>query len=142
MNSQQKTIKRRIVIEGIGLHTGLTSKIELLPLKDNQGVIFENLKLGTNSIKANWKNLCTANLCTKIKKKNFEISTIEHLMFSLSSLGITNIKIKTHSSEIPIMDGSSKIFIDEILNAGLIIQKSKSKFLKIKKKLKLKIMEN
>ena len=55
VNSQQKTIKRRIVIEGIGLHTGLTSKIELLPLKDNQGVIFENLKLGTNSIKANWK---------------------------------------------------------------------------------------
>ncbi len=138
MNSQQKTIKRRIVIEGIGLHTGLTSKIELLPLKDNQGVIFENLKLGTNSIKANWKNLCTANLCTKIKKKNFEISTIEHLMFSLSSLGITNIKIKTHSSEIPIMDGSSKIFIDEILNAGLIIQKSKSKFLKIKKKIEIK----
>ena len=138
VNSQQKTIKRRIVIEGIGLHTGLTSKIELLPLKDNQGIIFENVKLGTNSIKANWKNLCTANLCTKIKKKNFEISTIEHLMFSLSSLGITNIKIKTHSSEIPIMDGSSKIFIDEILNAGLIIQKSKSKFLKIKKKIEIK----
>ena len=59
-------------------------------------------------------------------------------MFSLSSLGITNIKIKTYSSEIPIMDGSSKIFIDEILNAGLIIQKSKSKFLKIKKKIEIK----
>ena len=86
MNSQQKTIKKRIVIEGIGLHTGLTSKIELSPLKDNQGIIFENIKPGANSIKANWKNLCTANLCTKIKKKNFEISTIEHLMFSLSSL--------------------------------------------------------
>ena len=41
MNSQQKTIKRRIVIEGIGLHTGLASKIELSPLKDNQGIIFE-----------------------------------------------------------------------------------------------------
>ena len=110
MNSQQKTIKKRIVIEGIGLHTGLTSKIELSPLKDNQGIIFENIKPGANSIKANWKNLGAANLCTKIKKKNFEISTIEHLMFSLSSLGITNIKIKTYSNEIPIMDGSSKIF--------------------------------
>ena len=71
MITQQKTIKKKIVIEGIGLHTGLASKIELSPLKDNQGIIFENVRLSTNSIKANWKNLCTANLCTKIKKKKF-----------------------------------------------------------------------
>ena len=69
MISQQKTIKKKIAIEGIGLHTGLASKIELSPLKDNRGIIFENIKRSTNSIKANWKNLCTANLCTKIKKK-------------------------------------------------------------------------
>ena len=138
MISQQKTIKKKIAIEGIGLHTGLASKIELSPLKDNRGIIFENIKRSTNSIKANWKNLCTANLCTKIKKKNFEVSTIEHLMFSLSALGITNIKIKTDSSEIPILDGSSKLFVDEILKAGVVIQKSKSRFLRIKKRIENK----
>ena len=63
MISQQKTIKKRIVIEGIGLHTGLKSKIELSPLKDNQGIIFENIKNGSNSIKANWKRLfCKSNI--------------------------------------------------------------------------------
>ena len=73
-------------------------------------------------------------LCTKIKNKNLAISTIEHLMSTFSSLGITNLKIEISGSEIPILDGSAKIFLDEILKVGTLEQDANQKFIKIKKK--------
>ena len=138
MNSLQKTIKKKISFTGIGLHSGQPSKIELLPLKENQGIVFNSINSNqVHKIKANWKYLSSANLCTKIKNKKIEISTIEHLMFSLSALGITNILIRINSSEIPIMDGSAKTFVDEIKKIGVLNQKKIARVLKIKKKIKV-----
>ena len=138
MNILQKTIKKKISFTGIGLHSGQPSKIELLPLKENQGIVFNFINSNQiYKIKANWKYLSSAHLCAKIKNKKIEISTIEHLMFSLSALEITNILIKINSSEIPIMDGSAKIFVDEIKKIGVLNQEKKAKILKIKKKVKV-----
>ncbi len=135
MNLQQKTIKKKLVLEGIALHSGALVKIALIPSEENTGIIFLRTDLKKNSvIKACWKNIVPASLCTKISNKyGASVSTIEHLMFSFYALGITNLLIEINGPEIPIMDGSSKIFIDEILNNGLLNQKSKVSDLIIKK---------
>jgi len=128
---KQITIKKAITFKGIGLHSGEPVSLKLSPEKKNTGIIFYKKN---KKIKASWKNAEVSQLCTKIKNKNITISTIEHLMSALSSLGITNLKIEISGSEIPILDGSAKIFLDEILKVGTLEQDANQKFIKIKKK--------
>lgn len=131
MFKKQITIKKAITFKGIGLHSGEPVSLKLSPEKKNTGIIFYKKN---KKIKASWKNAEVSQLCTKIKNKNITISTIEHLMSTLSSLGITNLKIEMSGSEIPILDGSAKIFLDEILKVGTLEQDANQKFIKIKKK--------
>ena len=135
MEQYQKTIKKKLILEGIALHSGALVKISLIPSQENSGIVFLRTDLKKNAvIKACWENIVPASLCTKISNKHgASVSTIEHLMFSFYALGITNLLIKINGAEIPIMDGSSKIFIDEILNNGLLNQKKKLSHLIIKK---------
>ena len=135
MNLYQKTIKKKLALEGTALHTGTLVKITLIPSEENTGIVFLRTDLKKNAvIKACWENIVPASLCTKISNNHgASVSTIEHLMFSLYALGITNLLIEINGSEIPIMDGSSKIFIDEISNNGFLNQKSKVPHLIIKK---------
>jgi len=128
---KQITIKKAITFKGIGLHSGEPVSLKLSPEKKNTGIVFYKKN---KKIKASWKNAEVSQLCTKIKNKNITISTIEHLMSALSSLGITNLKIEISGSEIPILDGSAKIFLDEILKVGTLEQDANQKFIKIKKK--------
>lgn len=131
MFKKQITIKKAITFKGIGLHSGEPVSLKLSPEKKNTGI---NFYKKNKKIKASWKNAEVSQLCTKIKNKNITISTIEHLMSTLSSLGITNLKIEISGSEIPILDGSAKIFLDEILKVGTLEQDANQKFIKIKKK--------
>lgn len=135
MQQYQKTIKKKLVLESIALHSGALVKIVLNPSEENTGIAFLRTDLKKNAIiKACWENIVPANLCTKISNKHgASVSTIEHLMFSFYALGITNLLIEINGPEIPIMDGSSKIFIDEILNNGLLNQQRKASHLIIKK---------
>lgn len=138
MFKKQITIKKAITFKGIGLHSGEPVSLKLSPEKKNTGIIFYKKN---KKIKASWKNAEVSQLCTKIKNKNITISTIEHLMSAFSSLGITNLKIEISGSEIPILDGSAKIFLDEILKVGTLEQEANQKFIKIKKKILYKDKE-
>ena len=127
METNQITIKKKITLEGIGLHSGIITKITLIPSLEDSGISFVRTDLKKSlPIKANWKNIIPTNLCTKIVNKNGDsVITIEHLMFSLYSLGITNLVIQINGPEVPIFDGSSKLIVDEILKIGLTEQKKK-----------------
>ena len=103
----QKTIKKTIIFSGIGIHKGTENKIKLTPQKDNYGVKFQ--KEETNKIiNLDIKYINNTNRSTNIKKNDFEVSTVEHLLSSLYALGIDNVKIQIFGKEIPIYDGSSK----------------------------------
>lgn len=132
MFKYQSTIKNDVVFKGVGLHSGEPVNMKLIPQEKNTGIIFLFKK---NKIKASWKNAEVSQLCTKLKHKNIYISTIEHLMSTLSGLGITNLLIDISSSEVPILDGSAKNFFEEILLTGLLKQNVEQKILKIKKKI-------
>ena len=134
----QQTIINSISFSGIGLHTGKSVEIKILPEKVNSGINFIFKK---EKIKASWKNAQISQLCTKIKKKNTHISTIEHLMSALSATGVTNASIQTTSEEIPILDGSAKDFVEKILDTGLVNQKIPQKIIQIKKKVNYKTID-
>ena len=123
---------------GIGLHSGEKVKIILTPAAVDTGVRFQ---INDSLIPATWKNAIVSQLCTRIKLKDVTISTIEHLMAAISGLGITNLLIKINSNEVPILDGSSKEFVDQIKSVGIKDQKKPQKVLKILKKVEYRDKE-
>jgi UDP-3-O-[3-hydroxymyristoyl] N-acetylglucosamine deacetylase len=136
-NLNQKTILETISFEGVGLHNGLNTKVKLLPAKDNEGIVFKRIDLKNNNIiKANFKNVSSAKLCTTLKNDfGATVSTVEHLMAAFYITGIDNIMVELNNSELPIMDGSSKEFMTLIEKSGLKKQFSKRKYLKILKEI-------
>ena len=91
-NIYQQTIKEITNFQGIGLHSGKTSNIRLIPGKDNQGIIFKRTDLKENSIvEANYKNVSSAKLCTTLENTaGVKVSTVEHLLAAFYILGIDN----------------------------------------------------
>ncbi len=136
----QKTLKKEASFSGIGLHSGVDVAVTLTPANSNSGIIFKRTDLEKNNeIIANFKNVSSAKLCTKIKN-NFgvSVSTIEHLMAAFYICGVDNLVVNLNGPEIPIMDGSAKDFVKIIKNCGLKTLEGKRKFVKIKKKVELK----
>ncbi len=138
MYKSQNTLSKIVDFTGIGLHSGEKVKISLIPTATDTGI---NFKINNTLILASWQNAVVSQLCTRLKFGENAISTIEHLMAAISGLGITNLIIKINSNEVPILDGSSKEFVDEIRNAGIIEQKKKQKILKILRKVEYKDQE-
>ena len=136
----QKTILKQIEFKGIGLHSGLESRIKIIPADENEGINFKRTDLEQNNIiKANFENVSSAKLCTTIQNNfNVNVSTVEHLLAALYITGIDNAVIEINAPEVPIMDGSSKEFVETILKTGTKEQKIKRKYLKILKKFEIK----
>jgi len=136
----QKTILEQTKFKGIGLHSGLESTIKIVSAEENHGIVFKRTDLKENNIvKANFKNISSAKLCTTIQNSfNVSISTVEHLLAALYITGIDNALIEINASEAPIMDGSSKEFVEAIVKAGVKQQNAKRKYIKILKKIQFK----
>lgn len=136
----QKTLKSQVSFSGIGLHSGANVDVTLIPSNSNSGIIFKRTDLKKNNeIIANFKNVSSAKLCTKIENDfGASVSTIEHLMAAFYICGIDNLVVNLNGPEVPIMDGSAKDFVKIIKNCGLKILEGKRKFVKIKNKVELK----
>ena len=141
LNSKQKTLNKRIDFVGIGLHLGKKVSISLEPAGTNTGIIFKRTDLKSNNeIKANYMNVSSAKLCTKIENDyGVSVSTIEHLMAAFYICGVDNLIVEIDSEEVPIMDGSSIEFVEEIKKIGLKIQDKNRKFIKIIKRVELNL---
>ena len=140
LNIYQKTIKDSVSFEGIGLHTGLNTKVKITPGESDQGIVFKRTDLKNNNfILANYKNVSSAKLCTTLQNEyGVKISTVEHLLAALYILEIDNAIIEVNNEELPIMDGSAKDFILEIEKVGTKKLPKKRKYLKILDKIELK----
>ena len=109
----QKTIKNKVSFSGIALHSGLNVNVCLKPAKPNTGVIFQRVDLSHNNlVYPNFLNVTNTSLNTTIENDfGVKISTIEHLMCALFGLGIDNVLVEIDNEEVPILDGSAKLFI-------------------------------
>ena len=134
----QKTIKNNVSFNGVAVHSGLDVNICIKPAEPNFGIVFKRVDLKTNNlVYPNFMNVTNTSLNTTIENEfGVKVSTIEHLMGALFGLGIDNALIEIDNEEVPILDGSAKVFIEKIVTAGIEISNSPIKIIKINKEVK------
>ena len=135
----QNTLDKAVKFEGIGLHSGKEVEMNVIPNDDTQGIYFKRVDLKSNNIiKADYKNVSSAKLCTTLENKfGIKVSTVEHLLAALYICEVDNAIIEINNEEVPIMDGSAKDFLNGISKAGIKKTKNKRKYLKVQEKLEL-----
>jgi len=117
---KQTTISKPISLQGVGLHTGKNVKLKFLPAGANFGYAFKRIDLeGEPIIKADAGLVTSTQRGTCLEKNGVSIQTCEHVLAALVGLEIDNVIIELDSSEPPIMDGSSKFFIEALEKAGV-----------------------
>lgn len=135
----QKTLSKKISFKGIGIHTGQAVNLTINPASPNSGIIFKRVDLKNNNIvHANYLNVTNTMLCTTISNEyGVKVSTIEHLMGALYGVGVDNAMIEIDSQEVPILDGSARIFVREIKKVGLNFSDQAIKIIKINREIKI-----
>tara|TARA_B100000674_G_scaffold489864_1_gene504572 strand:+ start:339 stop:1259 length:921 start_codon:yes stop_codon:yes gene_type:complete len=133
----QKTIKEIVSFSGVGLHSGKLVKVNVVPSEPDTGIVFKRLDIKKNNlIYPNFMNVSNTDLNTTISNDSgVKVSTIEHLMGALFGIGIDNALIEIDNEEVPILDGSAKVFIDKMLSVGLEFSNKPIKIIKIKKRI-------
>jgi UDP-3-O-[3-hydroxymyristoyl] N-acetylglucosamine deacetylase len=126
----QRTLKQEVVFEGIGLHTGRYAKVRLKPAQRDTGIVFTRIDKEI-ALKASVSSVADTAFSTTLAYDGVKIRTVEHLLAALSGLGIDNLIVEVHGSEIPILDGSSIELISLILESGIAKQGKKRPFLRI-----------
>ena len=126
----QKTINSIIEFEGVSLHKGKNVKMKIKPSSPNSGITFRRVDLKKNNIiSANFFNVKDAVLCTTLSNEaGVSVSTVEHLMAAFYGLGVDNAEVEIDQDELPIMDGSSKHFVNAIEKSGLKMKNTNSQF--------------
>ena len=116
----QTTISKKISLSGVGLHTGKEVSITFCPADSNHGYVFKRTDIeGNPLIEADANYVTSTERGTCLNKNNITIQTCEHVLASLVGLEIDNVMIELNASEPPIMDGSSKFFVEALENAGI-----------------------
>ena len=133
----QKTLKKNVKLNGVGLHSGNKVNLNIKPSEPNTGIYFKRVDLNSNNIVfPNFSNVSNTDLNTTISNEfGVKVSTIEHLMGALFGLGIDNALIEIDNGEVPILDGSAKDFIEEKIKSGLQTSNAPIKIIKINKKI-------
>ncbi len=136
---RQRTLKNVIKATGITLHGGERAEIILRPAPVNSGILFRRIDLNPIvEIPALAEHVGDTTLSTTLVKGNVRVSTVEHLLSAFAGLGIDNAYVDVTASEIPIMDGSAGPFVFLIQSAGIEEQNAAKRFIRIKRKLKIR----
>src|SRR3954466_15021448 len=129
----QTTIARSVSTSGVGLHTGVDVNLTLRPAPENTGYIFVRTDLDNFEIPASVEYISHCSYATTLMRRGVVLSTCEHLLSALRGQGVDNCFIELDNIEIPIMDGSSEIFIELIQSVGIIEQSSPRRFFRVLK---------
>lgn len=133
---KQLTLKDSFSVKGKGLHTGLEIEATFCPAPENHGYKIQRVDLPEQpTIDALAENVVESNRGTVVSQNNVSVSTIEHAMAALYALGIDNCLIKVNAPEIPILDGSSRIYVEKIEEVGIEEQNADKEFYVVKHKL-------
>ena len=142
MGDKQRTVSREVSLSDVGLHTGKKVNLTFCPVKENFGIKFQRTDIeGQPIIEADVDYVTDIQRGTTLTKNGNSVSTIEHSLAALTGLGIDNCLIKIDSQEVPIMDGSSKPFIEILKKAGIKELNADKNYLVIKEPIKFTIEE-
>jgi UDP-3-O-[3-hydroxymyristoyl] N-acetylglucosamine deacetylase len=120
-------------MSGIGLHSGVPVNMTVLPAPPATGIVFERTDLDNFRIPASWKHVARVSYATSLMRQGVLISTTEHLLSVLYSMGIDNAIIQLDNLEVPIGDGSGLPFIQAIRDAGLRTSRRRRRYLRVTK---------
>lgn len=135
---KQLTLKEAFTVKGKGLHTGLEINATFMPAAENTGYAFQRVDLeGMPVIEAVAEYVTSTNRGTVISKDGVSVSTIEHAMAALYAAGIDNVLVQVNAPEMPILDGSSIIFAEEIERVGLEEQHAEKEFFVVRNKIEV-----
>ena len=133
MSEKQQTIKDPVSISGVGLHTGNEVVITFKPAPENYGYKFRRTDIGTDTmVDADVDNVVDTSRGTSIEQEGVRIDTIEHVLAALSGLEIDNVLVEMNQSETPILDGSSRFYVEALQTAGIVEQKALRRYFELK----------
>lgn len=133
---KQQTIKTESHISGKGIHTGREATVRFVPAQPNSGIIFIRTDLkNAPEISARLENVVDTERATTLASENVRVRTVEHVLAAVFGLGISNLTIEIDAEELPIMDGSSKIYYETLLSSGLEEQSEESRRCVIQKEM-------
>lgn len=132
----QHTLPKSLTFEGIGLHSGRNITMTLHPADVDSGVVFTRTDVQDRNaiIPARWDNVVDTRLCTVIGNEDgVTVGTIEHLMAALRGCGVDNVRVDIDGAEVPVMDGSSALFVEEIEKNGVQAQNAPRRAIRVLK---------
>jgi UDP-3-O-[3-hydroxymyristoyl] N-acetylglucosamine deacetylase len=133
--SYQLTIQRPVQTSGIGLHTAVPSHIRLVPAPADTGIVFRRVDLDNFEIEAHVRNVARVSYATSLMRQGVLLSTTEHLLAALYSCGVDNVYVEIDALELPILDGSSKPFIELLAQAGTRKLRRQRRYIRVVKPL-------
>lgn len=135
---KQKTLENSFKIEGKGLHTGVNVTMNFLPAPENHGFKFKRVDLENQPvIEADVDLVIDTSRGTLLEKDGARIGTIEHTLAALLGMDLDNVLIEVNNEEAPIIDGSSKYFVEAIEKAGVVEQNAEREYFEIKEKIQI-----
>lgn len=136
---KQQTLKQEFSVSGKGLHTGMQIEAVFCPAPENHGYKFQRVDLeGQPIINALAENVAGTNRGTVLSVGDVQVSTVEHSLAALYAAGIDNCLIKVNAPEMPILDGSAKIYCDKIAETGIVEQNADKDYYVIKQKIEVR----
>jgi UDP-3-O-[3-hydroxymyristoyl] N-acetylglucosamine deacetylase len=129
----ETTVQRPVAASGIGLHHGVPVNIRILPAPASTGIVFVRTDLDNFQIPASWRHVARVSYATSLMRQGVLISTTEHLLSVLYSMGIDNAYVEIDNLEVPILDGSGLPFVRLIEQAGIRQLRRKRRYLLIRR---------
>jgi len=129
----ETTVQRPVEASGVGLHHGVPVQIRILPAPVSTGIVFVRTDLDNFLIPASWRHVARVSYATSLMRQGVLISTTEHLLSVLYSMGIDNAYVEIDNLEVPILDGSGQPFVDLLLQAGIRQYRRKRRYLRIRR---------
>src|ERR1700694_2476782 len=115
----ETTVQRPVEASGVGLHSGVRVNIRIVPAPPATGIVFVRTDLDNFTVPASWRHVARVSYATSLMRQGVLISTTEHLLSVLYSMGVDNAFIEIDNLEVPILDGSGLPFVQVIQEAGL-----------------------
>ena len=140
LHDYQTTLKSRVTLSGIGVHSGKSVSMHFLPAEPDTGVVFHYTGEGSSgrALPALVSEVGGAALCTVLgDPSGHHVATVEHVMAALFGLGIDNLLIEIDGSEVPIMDGSASAFVDAIDQAGIEMLDVNRRYIRVVKPVRI-----
>jgi UDP-3-O-[3-hydroxymyristoyl] N-acetylglucosamine deacetylase len=129
----ETTVQQPVEASGVGLHSGVPVSIRIMPAPVSTGIVFLRTDLDNFAIPASWRHVARVSYATSLMRQGVLISTTEHLLSTLYSMGVDNAYIEIDNLEVPILDGSGRPFAHLLASAGIRQYRRKRRYLRVRR---------